>query len=79
MTEQVHTATLVISSVGDSTEVSVELSWNPSLDAFDPRELGYTPACFKFIERRILPVLERVYAEANNPEIFEDSPSGKVH
>lgn len=79
MTEKIHTATITVTSVDDSPEVSVELLWDPGLDKFDPRELGYTPACFKFVERRILPVLERAYMEGTNPEIFEDSPSDKVH
>lgn len=79
MTDTLHTATINISSEGDSSEVSVEIVWNPGLDEFDPRKLGYTPACFTFVERHILPVLERVYIEANNPEMLADSPSDKVH
>lgn len=75
----VHTTTIVITSEGDNPEVSVELIWDPALDEFDPRKLGYTPACFKFVEKRILPVLERAYMEGTNPEIFEDSPSNKRH
>lgn len=79
MTGRMHSATIHITSEGDSTDVAVELNWDPALDEFDPRKLGYTPACFKFVERHILPILERAYMESNTPEIFDDSPSDKRH
>lgn len=74
-----HTATITISSNDDSTSVEVELDWSPALDEFDPRELGYTPAAFKFMERNILPILERAFIESSHAELLEDSPSDKVH
>lgn len=79
MTDRIYTAIVTITSVGDAPEVSVQLDWDPELDEQDPRVLGFTPASFKFVERLIIPVLERAYMEATSPEIFDESPSDKVH
>lgn len=68
-----HKAIITITSEGNSPSVSVNLDWTPSLDQFDPRELGYTPAAFHFIEKHILPVLERAMIMGSG--ILDDSPS----
>jgi hypothetical protein len=68
-----HKATITISSEGPSPSVHVELDWSPELDKFDPRELGYTPAAFQFLEAHILPILERAMIMGSG--ILDDSPS----
>lgn len=68
-----HKATITISSEGPSPSVHVDLDWTPDLDEFDPRELGYMPAAFQFLQDHILPILERAMLMGSG--IMDDSPS----
>ena len=69
----VHKATITITSVGDSPSVEVELDWQPGLDEFDPRELGYEPAAFMFME-----LAHRVGIEAPIIEAVADVVAGTL-
>lgn len=72
-----HKCVLTISSEGNDPGVHVELEWSPDLDKFDPRELGYTPAAFQFLERHILPILERAMLMSEYGELVDAEPASE--
>lgn len=66
-----HKVVITIGSEGDSEEVGVQIKLSPEITGEQLQDLGYQPACHKFLEKFVLPMLENIYMHSNFPELFD--------
>lgn len=70
-----HKVTMTLMSNEDDTDVGVEIKWDPQMTGADYKALGYQPACHRFIEVYVLPMLEEAFMAHEFPELMQDPPS----